>query len=88
MKLYAQGDVLLELVADAEPVNRLAADADGAIVLARGVPPELYIGHIKISGGDAVLRHEEHGTITLPKGTYRARRQREWDAAVARIVAD
>jgi len=104
--LYAQGDILLELVEDAAPTNLLANDADGAVVLARGeltghrhafyssevvlfrdealargVPPALYIGHIKISAPCADLQHEEHATITLPAGTYRVRRQQEWDSS-------
>jgi hypothetical protein len=104
-KLYAQGDVVLELVDDAEPTSEaLPNDVDGAVVLARGeltghrhaffgggvmlfrddalargIPPELYIGHVKVSEPSADLRHEEHATITLPAGTYRARRQREWE---------
>jgi len=113
MKLFAQGDVLLELVDDAEPTTPIGVDPDGAVVLARGevtghrhafyggqvlmfrddglahgVPPELYIGHIKIADVSAELRHEEHATITLPKGTYRVRRQREFDAGEVRVVAD
>lgn len=56
--------------------------------LARDMPAELYLGHIKIAAPTADLVHEEHGTITLPKGTYRVRHQREHDAAGARIVAD
>lgn len=49
---------------------------------------ELYIGHVKVSAPEAQLKHEEHAPITLPKGTYRIRRQREWDAGMARMVAD
>ncbi|MBX9587872.1 MAG: hypothetical protein K2X43_01115 [Hyphomonadaceae bacterium] len=57
--------------------------------LARGVPSELYIGHIKIGGSKPVeLKHEEHDTIKLPPGNYRVRRQREFDAGEARVVAD
>lgn len=56
--------------------------------LARDMPAELYIGHIKIAAGGADLVHEEHDTIALPAGTYRIRRQREFSAAQARIVAD
>ena len=100
MTIYAQGDILIERVADAnitkarKPIN---VDPDGAVILARGevtghrhrfmggdvtmfrddglasgVPTELYLGHIKIAAPTADLVHEEHGTITLPKGTYRA----------------
>ena len=105
-KLYAQGDIILELVEDATPTNLLPNDADGATVLARGeltghrhafyerdvtffrdnalargLPPGLYIGHVRIGAPSADLGHEEHATITLPAGTYRVRRQREWDGS-------
>lgn len=56
--------------------------------LARGVPAELYIGHVKIGSAGADLVHEEHDTISLPSGCYRIRRQREWTAEQARVVAD
>jgi hypothetical protein len=104
-KLYAQGDIILELVEDATPLAPLPRDPDGAVVLARGeltghrhafcgggvtlfrddelardVPPALYIGHVKVSAPSADLRHEEHATIALPAGTYRVRRQQEWEA--------
>lgn len=118
-ELYAQGDVLLELVADvpahALPKKLIKADPDGSVVLARGeatghrhrfapdngvvmfrddglardMPTELYIGHIKIASKEgAELRHEEHDQVHLPAGTYRVRRQREWNSEVARVVAD
>ena len=105
-KLYAQGDIILELVEDVTPTAPLPGDPDGATVLARGeltghrhafydrgvtffrddalareLPPEIYIGHVKISAPSADLRHEEHATIALPAGTYRVRRQREWDGS-------
>ena len=113
-ELYAQGDVILERVADAKPKQLIKADPDGSVVLARGevtghrhrfapdsgvtmfrddglarnMPAELYIGHIKVASGGSDLVHEEHDKITLPAGTYRVRRQREWDSTAARIVAD
>lgn len=119
--IYAQGDILIELVADADgkPVGnagngQFGVDPDGSAVLARGevtghrhrfhpmagvtlfrddalardVPAELYIGHVKIAAAPADLIHEEHDTIALPPGTYRIRRQREWTAEQARVVAD
>lgn len=110
---YAQGDILIERVADVPAGNPVNVDLDGAVVLARGevtghrhafyggammfrddalardMPSELYLGHVKIAAnGGAELRHEEHDTIRLPKGTYRIRRQREFDAGEARLVAD
>jgi len=57
--------------------------------LARDMPSELYVGHIRVKGESAELRHEEHDTITLPKGTYRVRRQREFDGLeAARVLED
>jgi hypothetical protein len=56
--------------------------------LARDIPPELYVGHVKIDAPGAALRHEEHATVALPAGTYRVRRQREWDLGGPRRVAD
>lgn len=112
-KLYAQGDIILELVDDATPSAPMATDPDSAVVLARGeatghrhvvcgggvllfrddalardIASDLYIGHVHISGPSADLRHEEHATIALPRGTYRVRRQREWEGGAGRHVAD
>jgi hypothetical protein len=109
-KLYAQGDIILELVEDATPTHVLPTDPDGATVLARGeltghrhafyggatlfrddalardLPAGLYIGHVKVSAASAELRHEEHATITLPAGTYRVRRQREWEGGAPVLI--
>ena len=73
--------------------HRHAIHGDNAVMfrddgLARDLDRSLYIGHVVVGKGGADLRHEEHGTIHLPKGTYRIRRQREWDVGEARIVAD
>lgn len=65
--------------------NGVALFRDDA--LARDIPGGLYIGHFKLDA-PADLKHEEHATINLPAGTYRARRQREMDPLEARIVAD
>jgi hypothetical protein len=56
--------------------------------LARDVPGGLYIGHVKVEGGPATLRHHEHAPIALGEGTYRVRRQRELEPRDAVIVAD
>lgn len=56
--------------------------------LARDIPANLYIGHVRVGAEPAHIDHDEHSTITLPKGTYRVRRQRELDPSEARIVAD
>jgi hypothetical protein len=45
--------------------------------IARDIPPELYVGHVTVNSPTARLVHEEHAPITLEKGTYRVRRQRQ-----------
>ena len=112
-QLYAQGDILLELIEEATPADPSEAGEGGTIVLARGeatghrhvlsggraafyrddaaardIPSDLYIGHVRIDGASAELRHEEHATVTVPRGTYRVRRQREWEGGAVRPVAD
>jgi hypothetical protein len=111
-ELYAQGDLLIERVADVAPRGQmLPRSADGVFVLAEGevtghrhviregvtffrddglardVPGSLYIGHINVDTTARIV-HEEHGPVTLPKGTYRVRRQRELDPREARLVMD
>jgi hypothetical protein len=105
MKLYFQGDLCIESVADValDGARLVPLARDGALVLAEGeesghrhafydagvslfhidafaadVPDGLYIGHLRIDVDAAELRHEEHDSITLPKGLYRVRRQREY----------
>lgn len=56
--------------------------------LAREIPAGLYIGHVKVADGAAVVRHQEHAPITLAEGTYRIRRQRELEPRDAAIVSD
>lgn len=62
--------------------------------LARDIPAKLYIGHLIVEGNSAELKHEEHDTIVLPKGTYRVRLQREFEETPAvgrwsdRLVCD
>src|SRR5262249_7743869 len=55
---------------------------------ARDRPPALDVAHAPIQAPSATLHHEEYGTLTLPKGTYRVRRQRESQPQDARIVVD
>lgn len=56
--------------------------------LARDIPDGLYIGHVKVDGDAVVVRHDEHSPITLPKGTWRVRRQRQLEPRDIRVVAD
>jgi len=111
--LYAQGDLLIERIADI-PASGVPSveDTAGATVLLEGettghrhviydsvtmfrddalahdIPNGLYVGHLQVDGPSARIQHDEHDAITLPKGTYRLRRQRELEPKDARIVAD
>jgi hypothetical protein len=112
-EMFAQGDLLIERVADVEPSGTLLApDATGAMVLAEGeftghrhatfdrvtmfrddtlareIPAGLYIGHIKVEGGSALIQHQEHAPLSLSEGTYRVRRQRELEPKDAVLVSD
>ncbi|KAB2849167.1 MAG: hypothetical protein F9K44_08765 [Hyphomicrobiaceae bacterium] len=111
-ELYAQGDLLIEKVADLDLGARPHCGEVSRVVLAEGertghchvlegkvaffrddglamdLPTGLYIGHVKVTDGTARISHEEHGPIALPRGTYRIRRQREFDPKEARLVAD
>lgn len=41
-----------------------------------------------IVDGQTELTHQEHNTITIPEGTYRIIRQREFDGTEARAIRD
>jgi hypothetical protein len=56
--------------------------------LARAMPSDLYIVHVRVAGGPAVVQHDEHAPITLRERTYRVRRQRELEPKDAAIIAD
>jgi hypothetical protein len=56
--------------------------------LARDIPAGLYVGHVQVGSAYARVTHEEHGPITLLRGTYRVRRQRELGPRDARVLAD
>ena len=56
--------------------------------LAQDVPNGLYVAHLRVDEPAARIQHDEHDAVTLPKGTYRIRRQRELEPREARLVAD
>ncbi|HUO00082.1 MAG TPA: hypothetical protein VMU69_28085 [Bradyrhizobium sp.] len=56
--------------------------------LARDIPEGLYLGHVQIGSAYARVTHEEHAPLTLPRGTYRIRRQRELGPRDVRVLAD
>ncbi len=102
--MFRQGDVLLiptphRRSRTAKPVARDA----GRIVLAYGevtghahaigdALAELFEerdGRLYLRATSVVtLRHEEHDAITIPRGTYRVVRQREYSPEAIRQVAD
>jgi hypothetical protein len=56
--------------------------------LAWDIPTGLYVGHVQVSSPSARVTHDEHAPLTLPRGTYRVRRQRELGPRDARVRAD
>jgi hypothetical protein len=91
--MYRQGDVMMipvrAIPAGAKPGPR----EDGRIVLAHGevtghahAIEEKGAGvfehegtrYVRVPREGALLRHEEHGTITVPEGAYEIRIQKEF----------
>ena len=56
--------------------------------LARDIPVNLYVGHVRVDATFARVEHEEHAPLTLTRGTYRVRRQRELEPMDERVIAD
>lgn len=91
MKMLRQGDVLVQRIPNhgritGKPVPR----ENGAVVLAHGevtghshsiAEEDVTLfddGILVVEADGAVLRHQEHSEIALPKGRYRVIRQREY----------
>jgi hypothetical protein len=112
-EIFAQGDLLIERVADIAPSGTVEENAEGAALvlaegeatghrhairervtkfhddrLARDIPAGLYLGHVRVGSAYARVTHDEHAPLTLPRGTYRVRRQRELGPRDARVLAD
>jgi len=112
-EIFAQGDLLIERVADVVPSGTVEENAEGVAVvllegeasghhhairervtmfrddrLARDIPSGLYVGHVRVGSAYARVTHDEHAPLTLPRGTYRVRRQRELGPRDARVLAD
>jgi hypothetical protein len=53
---------------------------------------ELYVKggkqYLNVKAESAVVSHDEHGPVTLPKGTYSVWRQREYTPKKIRYVTD
>ena len=102
MKSYRQGDVYLERI-DAIPENAKARPSNSRIILAEGEATghahsvsnksaiayeESGVTYLEVKSALAMLTHEEHATIKLPRGKYRVIRQREYAPEAPRIVGD
>lgn len=101
---YRQGDVLLiPTDAKTAKMQAVPRDRQGRIVLAYGeatghahavLDREAVLFdngkgvRILAVESEAHLVHEEHDTVTLPRGNYKVRRQREYTPEAIRQVAD
>jgi hypothetical protein len=94
--LWRQGDVFIEqtplIPAQARQLSHLVladgeltghshrvADLDTAVLFE--VRGQLFL---QVIGERAEVVHQEHGTVTLPRGNYKVWRQREYDPSVQR----
>jgi hypothetical protein len=81
------------VLAEGEATGHRHAIYDAVIMfrddsLAREIPSDLYAGHLQVQAAFARVEHDEHDTITLPRGTYRVTRQRELQPKDAELIAD
>ena len=104
MEIFRQGDILLVRVSKKPNGLRRAESTNGRFILARGEQTghhhsvlaeeaELLLdkdGEMFLQAmSDAVaLEHQEHATLTLPKGTYKVIRQRSYTPQAIIRVAD
>lgn len=96
--MYRQGDILLVPLGKRIPEQALPVDGnvvalgeatghshviegDGQVLKAWG---EVLV----VAGTQTTLTHQEHTDITIPEGTYRVIRQREFTPGGSRNVAD
>ena len=98
MKMYRQGDILIveiSIIPDNLESSKSNVIAEGEITghchrldensdVFVGPTGDLYFEAKK----DSDLVHDEHDTITIPEGTYKVIRQREYDEGEIRYVSD
>jgi len=86
--MYQQGDVIIEKVAKVEgkKLNHLTlaeGEATGHHHIITKGDAELYdrngVLYLSVKSDEAELTHQEHNTITIPKGDYVIRRVQEYD---------
>lgn len=81
------GPVILahgEATGHAHVLDRVVADDVEVYTTADAADRWLRV-HVAVG---VAVRHQEHATVTLPPGDYRVVRQYEYDAGIARRVAD
>ena len=103
IKIYRQGDVLIERIKEIPKQAKVVPRENGRVILAHGEAT----GHahaiedekvklledsgatfLEVQEAIAMLKHEEHSTIEIPKGNYRVIRQREYSPEAIRNVMD
>ena len=86
--IYQQGDVIIEKCEEIEgrKLDHLVLETGEVTGHAHRVSiglAELFESgttkYLKITSDNAVITHEEHKEITIPKGVYRVRKVREYD---------
>ncbi len=98
-RVWRQGDVFLIAVGvvptDAVTVRPVLAEGEAtghSHALAPEAPARVRRNgadlYVEVTGAEAVVRHEEHGPITLPSGSYAVRIQREYHPKEIRRVVD
>jgi hypothetical protein len=102
--LWRQGDVLIQRIESIPPAARklkrpvlASGDTTGhrhqvkdrraaqLLSVGEGRDEQLFL---EVTSDEADVVHPEHGTIVLPRGSYRVWRQREFDDRGNRFVAD
>ena len=101
-KHYRQGDVLITRVSSI-PATAKRVEKPGRVILALGeatghhhsLPENAATkyedgpaSYIEIAEALAMLEHQEHSTIELPRGKYRVTIQREYSPEAIRNVQD
>lgn len=96
--MYRQGDLLIVPVSAVVKTQHARSITNGVIQEgeATGHAHRLENGEawqdrgetFIASAGLALLTHDEHDTITLPEGTFKVIRQKEWAPEGERVVRD
>jgi hypothetical protein len=94
--MYRQGDLLFALCASIPKDATLVSDGVIARGEASGHAHRLQNQVLLMAAGvmyiralqQAMITHEEHGTVMLPPGNYLVKRQREYEPAGWRQVND